>query len=236
MEASVAIEPPEPKLIRSFEDAESATAEWLRFYGYVDVVVVGGAGDGGVDVRGIDILAQVKAEVGKVGRPVVQQTYGISRLESKRAAVFSLGGFTEEAIAWANDAEVGLFTFDLVGEPQPLNAAARDMAINAGSDERRIRLRECLGQLEKVLPEIESAAVEVRQADRAVSEARKAMREEMQSSVDTLLKGLLGVAKARAACNPSSGDAGASEGSGRGSGPLRAPAQAAHRVRSGPRE
>lgn len=110
----------EPRLIRSFLDAEVAARDWLRSQGHRDAEVTISGADGGVDVVGRLVVAQVKAEMVLTGRPVVQQIAGIAALEGKEAMCFSLSGYTSEARQWAARAQVRLFRFDLQGCPEPV--------------------------------------------------------------------------------------------------------------------
>jgi hypothetical protein len=82
----------------------------------------------GVDVESAEYVVQVKAMTAPIGRPVVQQTFGVAMSRAKKALVFSLGGFTNEALEWATVAGVGLFEFDLQGQPVPLNHSASRIA------------------------------------------------------------------------------------------------------------
>jgi hypothetical protein len=115
-------------LIRRPEDAEETAAAWLRTVGFADAAVTGPGADGGVDVVATGLVAQVKAEMKPVGRPVVQQIAGVGSVGGHRAAVFSLAGFTPEAEAWASQAGVALFGFDLQGDVEPMNEAAAAIA------------------------------------------------------------------------------------------------------------
>lgn len=135
------VQPPEPRLIRTARDAELVARDWLRYWGQVDAFHVGGSGDMGVDVESLDYVVQVKAMMASVGRPVVQQTYGVATHRGKRALVFSLGGFTDEAVEWAGEAGVGLFEFDLQGVPQPFNRAASLVSTTSRADGHLSRVR-----------------------------------------------------------------------------------------------
>jgi Restriction endonuclease/Holliday junction DNA helicase RuvB P-loop domain len=110
--------------IRRPQDAEHNTAVWLRQLGFVDAETTQQGPDGGVDVRGSGIIAQVKAETAPVGLQVVQALFGCAAAESVTGAFFSLSGFTPKALAWAEMAGLALFDFDLMGDAVALNAAA----------------------------------------------------------------------------------------------------------------
>lgn len=119
---------PSPRLIRTSKDAELAARDWFLALGFTDAYVLPGAGpDGGVDVVSSAAVAQVKATVGPAGRPIIQQIYGIASHESKQAVVFSIGGFTPEAVDWANSARVSLFQLDLSGDTTPANRLATEL-------------------------------------------------------------------------------------------------------------
>ena len=113
--------PPAPRLLSSPRDAELIAQEWMIHWGYEDSRCTPVGADAGVDVDSSRAIAQVKAEMSPTGRPVIQQTYGAAVLHSKQALVFSLAGFTKEAIAWADQAGVALFSFDLQGVPKSEN-------------------------------------------------------------------------------------------------------------------
>ena len=88
--------------------AEQAAGDYISKIGFSPVQVAGEGSDGGVDVRVPGkLVAQVK--IPKVGRPVVQQIYGVAQSESAEATVFSSRGFTSQAEDWADENHVGLF-------------------------------------------------------------------------------------------------------------------------------
>ena len=118
-------------LIRSPEDAERAALKWMLDNGYPDSLLTSAGADGGVDVRSGSAVAQVKAEMKPIGRPTVQQLAGIGAVEKSKCLFFSLSGFTDEAVEWANNADVALFQFDLQGDPEPLNESASDVVLDA---------------------------------------------------------------------------------------------------------
>ena len=87
-----------------------------------------------MDVAAFGAVVQVKAESKPFGRPVVQQLFGIASVRKVKAVLFSLAGVTAEALEWADRAGVALFTFDLVGEPQPLNDHGAEMLGGSSGD------------------------------------------------------------------------------------------------------
>ena len=114
--------------MKAWQEAESFAASYLTRLGFKGVELETGGADGGVDVcvPGL-IVAQVKATSSRVGRPVIQQIFGIGQAEGAHAVVFSLSGFSQEAIDWADEQTVSLFVFrKTIGgfRIKPVNPAA----------------------------------------------------------------------------------------------------------------
>ena len=115
--------------------AEQAAGKYISRIGFFPVQIAGEGPDGGVDVRVPgQLVAQVKLP--RVGRPVVQQIYGVAQSESAKAAVFGARGFTRDAEDWANSHEIGLFLlknqfgrFKII----PVNNAARSLGTVSSS-------------------------------------------------------------------------------------------------------
>jgi hypothetical protein len=118
---------PAPTAIRTPRDAEENAAKWMRYWGFDDAEVTRAGADEGIDVDSSGAIAQVKAYMVPVGRPDLQNLAGVAAVEQKRALFFALSGFTEQAREWAERAGMALFTFDLLGDPEPMNAAALDL-------------------------------------------------------------------------------------------------------------
>ena len=114
--------------MKAWQEAENLAADYLTRLGFKGVELETGGADGGVDVRVPDlIVAQVKATGSRVGRPVIQQIFGIGQAEGAQAVVFSLSGFSQEAIDWADEQTVSLFVFrKTIGgfRIKPVNPAA----------------------------------------------------------------------------------------------------------------
>ncbi|MEV7431824.1 restriction endonuclease [Nocardioides sp. NPDC092400] len=120
---------PEPRMVRDAAEAEALAAEWVRWLGWIDAAMTPPGADGGVDVSGRaddGVVAQVKFEAVKTGRPVLQALYGAGHgLGAKHWVFFSSAGYTTQAVAWADQVGMLLFRFTLDGSIEPVNFAAR---------------------------------------------------------------------------------------------------------------
>ncbi len=117
-----------PRLIKTPRDAEFLARDFLEEdLGFEDVVVMPTGPDGGVDVRGPAVVAQVKFEGIKTDSPRLQALTGIAAVEGKQAVFFSLGGYTKSAIVWAERAGMALFEFDYSGDPAPRPPVAEQL-------------------------------------------------------------------------------------------------------------
>jgi hypothetical protein len=115
---------PVPRLIKTPQDAETLARDILAALGFVGVGLTTEGRDGGVDVRGRDVVAQVKLEGVKTDAPRVQALSGVALHEGRQAAFFSLAGYTSAAVAWAEKAGVALFEFDYAGGVEARSQAA----------------------------------------------------------------------------------------------------------------
>lgn len=115
---------PPGRLVRNAHEAELYCAEVLRALGFRDAEATPIGPDGGVDVIGSAVVAQVKMEAVPARALLVQALAGIARLEGKAGAFFSSAGYTADAHAWGERAELALFEFDLSGQVQPVSSVA----------------------------------------------------------------------------------------------------------------
>lgn len=115
---------PKPRIFRSPREAESIACDWLRYIGYQDAELTRSGPDGGIDLESRQAIGQVKAEMKRCGRPVIQQTFGVGRALGKDPYVFALAGFTRPAIEWADENGVSLFEFNHAGEIEAVNRLA----------------------------------------------------------------------------------------------------------------
>lgn len=93
--------------------AELAMARWMTEQGCSSIRVSPVGADGGIDIAGDGIVAQVKYwRSNSVGRPVVQQLHGAGN--GRDCVLFALwsGGYSRQAIEWAEAHDVALLTFD----------------------------------------------------------------------------------------------------------------------------
>lgn len=127
---------PPPTQIDSWQKAEENAATWMRHWGFDDAVVTAAGPDGGIDVTSKDALAQVKFEAAQVGTPAVQRLVGArGRDQHKELLFFSGAGFSTPAIAYADDMDIALFFYDLVGRTTPMSRAAREVIFRRSRQE-----------------------------------------------------------------------------------------------------
>jgi hypothetical protein len=119
-------EPPEIEC-RTPRQAERAACEWLRWMGFDDARLTRNGADGGIDVRGSRVVAQVKAESVPSGPERIRALFGVAAHENRQAAFFSWAGYTRQATIEARHMGVSLFTLDRLGRAVPLNEWARSL-------------------------------------------------------------------------------------------------------------
>jgi hypothetical protein len=103
--------PKEPNREMSPVEAEEFAGQLLRHFGVIGAKTTRYSRDGGIDVEGNDLVAQVKHQQNPVGVGVVREIYGVAVHKGKLGAVFAKSGFTKEAIAFAQSAEVVLISY-----------------------------------------------------------------------------------------------------------------------------
>jgi hypothetical protein len=116
---------PPARLIRSPRDAELVALDWMLYWGFDDASATPVGPDEGIDVASSRAVAQVKAFMVPIGRPELQNLAGVAAVEKKIPLFFALNGYTPQAVEWGNKAKMALFTFDLQGNPEPVNDEAR---------------------------------------------------------------------------------------------------------------
>jgi hypothetical protein len=124
---------PALRLPRTAREAEQLVLDWMRYLGFADASLTSNGSDGGVDVRGRDAVAQVKAEVKPVRALPLQAIYGIGHLEQKMPLFFALD-YSQGALVWAEQARLACFGFDLSGELVARTTAAEQLLARASGD------------------------------------------------------------------------------------------------------
>ncbi|GAA1053938.1 restriction endonuclease [Dietzia natronolimnaea] len=121
--------------------AEHIAAGIMRDHlGFKDARVTTASGDGGVDVVARQAVAQVKHWGSQVGRPAIQQLYGARGVDhAKKMVFFCSGGYSRQAIAYANEVGVALFTFDAACSYEPMNDSAREIDLTAKKEVAEVK-------------------------------------------------------------------------------------------------
>jgi hypothetical protein len=124
--------------------AERFAAAVTVAMGFSDAMVTPAGPDGGLDVVGRDVAGQVKYQQRPVGRPEVQKLAGAA--SGRKAFFFSSGGYSAEAVDWAELHSVATFTFDSLGNLYASGALAelymkRGAQVGAMSG-RQVQLRD----------------------------------------------------------------------------------------------
>ncbi|ARU53003.1 hypothetical protein CBR64_17755 [Cellulosimicrobium cellulans] len=98
-----------------WERAEELAAKELRERGFRDAQRTPPGADGGFDVEGRGVVAQVKYLGTPVGREAVQRLAG-ANTHGARMAFFSRAGYTRTALAFAEQADIALFLIKVEDE------------------------------------------------------------------------------------------------------------------------
>lgn len=100
----------------------------MRHWGFDDAAVTRTGPDGGIDVDASEAVAQVKFSAHAIGGPAVQQLFGARGPDTGKAMLFFTGtSYSAQATAYADRVGMALFTYDLLGQPSAVNAAARGL-------------------------------------------------------------------------------------------------------------
>lgn len=122
---------PAPRMLKGHAAAEEYAAEVLRALGFPDATRTPTGADGGIDVAGVGLVAQVKMEALPTGRDRLQALFGVAAVEEAQAAFFSLAGYTDQARAWGERAGIALFEFAFDGSIEAINEVASSMLASA---------------------------------------------------------------------------------------------------------
>jgi hypothetical protein len=113
--------------IQTDRDAELNAADQMQLLGYADARAMPVGADGGIDVFSKHALAQVKFKQSAAGRPDLQRLYGARGDQMhKHLVFFSLSGYSQPAIDYANTHHIFLYAYKLSGAIIPQNEIARE--------------------------------------------------------------------------------------------------------------
>jgi hypothetical protein len=108
-EQSVSYPKPLPLLHPNAENFEEYCTEWCHYLGYPDAVKTQNTRDGGIDIKGSEMIAQVKFYANPVGVAPVRELNGVKRV-GQEALFFALNGFTAEARKFASEVGIQLIS------------------------------------------------------------------------------------------------------------------------------
>lgn len=91
--------------------AEHLVCEWMQHLGLNDAAVTQQSDDGGVDVTSRLVVAQVKHYAAPVGVDPIRSLHGVAIVSRRRAAFFTLTGYTRRAVEFADSAQMPLFIY-----------------------------------------------------------------------------------------------------------------------------
>ncbi|MGN7949481.1 restriction endonuclease [Microbacterium sp. 22215] len=114
-------------MITSWAEAEMAAAVHMRSLGFADAEITRRGADKGIDVLATSGSAQVKHMRKPVGSPTVQQFIGAAAPNSV-ALIYSLSGFTAQAVEIADETDVALFAYAVEESYSPANRHAQTLA------------------------------------------------------------------------------------------------------------
>lgn len=124
-----------------WQSAELAAAAHMKSLGFIDAQKTQSGPDGGIDIVSSEAAAQVKFYANPVGRPDVQRLRGAAH-EYRLSIFYSTGGYTKEALLYADQAGIALFRMDPYGNCEPVSQLAALLAKDELIHERRERLEE----------------------------------------------------------------------------------------------
>ncbi|QCB51314.1 restriction endonuclease [Rhodococcus sp. PAMC28707] len=146
-------------------EAEINAALHMQRLGFADAYVTSIGPDGGVDVRSISAIAQVKWQGSQVGRPALQRLIGARGHQVDLIAIFYTGSsYSRHALEYADLMGMAVFTYQQDGSVYPSNGAAGYLA--STSVERQT-------DIEKD----QSASAAARNQERAMQEDQQRLRE-----------------------------------------------------------
>ncbi|MGC4864751.1 restriction endonuclease [Micromonospora sp. DT53] len=123
---------PAPQPVSEWAAAEENAVRWLQWLGHGTARRSRSGADGGIDVTGTDVAAQVKWYGTAVGVRPVRELVGAATGLRVRVYFLCNAGFTPDATAYADRVNVALFRFSPAdGSISPSNSAAEQAYASA---------------------------------------------------------------------------------------------------------
>lgn len=122
---------PDTYAVASWRDAEINAARWLRHWGYADAVARPDGPDGSVDVRATGAVGQVRYQLAKVGRCALHDLVDTYAGCSVDLFVFTGTSFSWDAVPFADERRIALFTFATDGKMTAVNSTARQVVLRS---------------------------------------------------------------------------------------------------------
>ena len=116
---------PDTYAVASWRDAEINAARWLRHWGYADAVARPDGPDGSVDVRATGAVGQVRYQLARVGRHALHDLVDTYAGCSDDLFLFTGTSFAWDAVPFADERSIALFTFSQDGKMTAVNSTAR---------------------------------------------------------------------------------------------------------------
>ncbi|KAA1375981.1 restriction endonuclease [Aeromicrobium fastidiosum] len=133
----------QPSYVSTWQQAEENAAAWVRHWGWTDARVTETGPDGGIDVIGRGVVAQVKFKSSQTGAPDIQRLYGASyKHPGSQLIFFSGSSYSKKAIEVADEIGIALYTYDIIGAITAINRAAHGVvARRAAMDQQPMQTR-----------------------------------------------------------------------------------------------
>lgn len=130
-----------PNFLGDWQAAEHAAVQHMKSIGFVDAQRTPAGPDGGLDAASGDAAAQVKFHATPVSRPEVQKLRGAA-FEYRLPLFYSAGGYSSDAVTYADQAGVALFLMDPYGRCSPASARAASLVDPQRVGERKAKMVE----------------------------------------------------------------------------------------------
>lgn len=114
----------EPSVGSSREWAEANAIDWLQRRGFGDLIPAPASEHRAASIKGSDVMARVKFSNQPASQQEVRDLHALTvATDRSKSFFFSVAGYTDEAVRWADGA--GVVLLRLLLDAKPVNDAAR---------------------------------------------------------------------------------------------------------------